>query len=89
MIPCGDAEDIHISGEKHQSVHAAGECHDQHDHETCSPFCVCACCGVQTTVPAMIQFALNADQNAFQHIPFGISEIAEVYYPIWQPPKVA
>ena len=64
---------------------------DQHNHtsqDTCSPLCICACCGINTinhfnSISILIASVKSISQNTF--LP---SEVIDITLPIWQPPKL-
>ncbi len=37
--------DIHKDERKQIKSELSGDCGNPHEHETCSPFCICFCCG--------------------------------------------
>ena len=84
LIPCGDdfgtcKEEIHF--------HASDD-HGDDDHEDhCSPFCACACCGVQLGSP--VKIALNYFAKSIEIADFtDIQQYSNSSPPIWHPPKV-
>ncbi len=91
VMPCADNEDGEILSEQ-----AAGYVADTHhsgheaDPEHCPPFCACTCCGqVFGTgfLQGTISFALPVAQQHFTA--YTSSFVSEVYFNIWQPPKIS
>ncbi|HEY8401156.1 MAG TPA: DUF6660 family protein [Cytophagaceae bacterium] len=86
ILPCTDGaeKDAHITFSQ------ALEGNHEHDHEdTCSPFCVCNCCG------PVVLFQFQGVNAEITPLPFtkhnefySYKETPSVYLPIWQPPKL-
>jgi len=88
MLPCGDNMECNV---KQEVKISAIDDHGEHDHaeEICTPFCTCSCCAasVYYSVLSKIQ-----TPNVFQSVKHRVPAIAynpEVYYAIWQPPKIS
>jgi hypothetical protein len=64
--------------------------HDENDHqESCSPFCMCSCCGQFYTQAYMsYTFELKECAASNQSTAIAISNFLKVYFVIWQPPKL-
>jgi len=89
ILPCGDQRDCNQS---EQTAITATTDHENHNHEqeTCTPFCICACCGSVFSnlyYPATLSLFVPTSsknlpvyQNAF---------VREIYFNIWQPPKIS
>ena len=64
--------------------------HNDTEKESCSPFCFCACCGIQIN-------QLNLPQVCFQNCIFISNPNCSIYkfsfqtvfYNIWQPPQLS
>jgi hypothetical protein len=73
-------------------ISAAGN-HEQHSHnteESCTPFCTCSCCAAPVFFVSYSKMQVN--KALFQTQKYSLYNIAlntEVYYSIWQPPKIA
>ena len=66
--------------------------HQQHNHteEACSPFCTCSCCAASafyaaTPKTTATKVFIQTDKYPLYSVAFN----TEVYYAIWQPPKLA
>ena len=95
LIPCGDGGGgfveiaNHLFGLEHQHVSD----HEQHSNgcgdDTCTPFCVCSCCSITTSIPANASFTGGYFTLIYQKLPSFESN----FYPsgfltsIWQPPR--
>jgi hypothetical protein len=91
IMPCTDMEtcenDVHII-----SISAHHHDHKEDHGDTCSPFCVCACCG------GIMGFILTSNNVLFDHPekinnPAFISNYNSIFnsayfYSFWQPPKI-
>ena len=90
-MPCTDAATCD------QDLHAKTSTQKHHDHkddqdDSCSPFCVCACCG------SVIGFVLSSNKVVFANpekinTPAFISNYNSIFnsayfYNFWQPPKI-
>jgi hypothetical protein len=64
--------------------------HSSHDHETesCSPFCICACCGSHTNVPHEFSMQFRIELTSSNQILNSVEDVSEVSLAIWQPPKL-
>ncbi len=89
LVPCGDNNEC--NEKQTMSISTTSE-HDNHKHdkESCTPFCICSCCGT-----SVINLNLVAPCSAIIPIPskeFPLYKLAlnsEIYSPIWQPPKIS
>lgn len=88
LAPCGDEIDCnnHIANKTEQTG-------DKHDHKTesCSPFCICACCSHISNI-----FSEKTDICKFNLILVAQAQpcsnetfISESHSNIWQPPKLS
>ena len=88
-LPCSDSKECNEKTETNISV--AGN-HQQHEHDTesCTPFCTCSCCSI--TVYYTSIFKMPSVKFKFLSVKYALQKTAlntEVYYSIWQPPKIA
>lgn len=89
-LPCTDREECSLTNVA-QTEHS----HEGHSHEKdhCTPFCICSCCGINTTIEIVPDFDFT--QLAYSlDIPKQVSHYKAVYTdnyfaPIWQPPKIS
>lgn len=90
-MPCTDANtcDTDFHSETTQTEHHN---HNEDHNDSCSPFCVCACCG------SVVGFVLTSNKVAFNatekiNNPALISNYDSIFnsayfYSFWQPPKI-
>ncbi|SDK17063.1 DUF6660 family protein [Flavobacterium noncentrifugens] len=88
--PCADGETI--SGNS-QSIALKKATHSHENQEdSCSPFCICSCCGVQIfhfAQPVVYHFATVLPVIKTQ-IPFYKTSFISGYFgSVWQPPQIA
>jgi hypothetical protein len=95
LIPCGDGgggivEIVnHFMGVEHQHVSD----HEQHSNgcgdDTCTPFCVCSCCSITTSIPANASFTSGYFTLIYQKLPSFKSNFYSSGFltSIWQPPR--
>lgn len=66
---------------------------EHHEEEGCSPFCQCACCGMQAfqyLYQRVSLFEKNYPTESirlFSHYQFSYAQ--EIFLTIWQPPKIS
>jgi len=89
LLGCKDKEEFAMAPSSTASIslHSPGTLEQEDD---CPPFCTCACCGVNKTVPS---FELQT-QPVNSVIPkrfslYHISFPKEISLSIWQPPKLS
>jgi len=84
-MPCTDVADFKQTGNLKITQPT---CSNPHEDETCSPFCVCFCCGsvaVNTTISTEIKIVEFNQEKTFKNNPIKIKNIS---FSIWQPPKI-
>lgn len=90
FYPCTDTENTIIASHAIEKNHD----HDTHSHsdheDTCPPFCVCNCCGLQML--NYVSYVTIEFPIPFQTIPlkesFYVSNLSDSYSgSIWQPPQ--
>jgi hypothetical protein len=90
ILPCGDQRDCNQT--EQSSVTTAVANHEKHSHkqETCTPFCICTCCGsVFSTLHYFANLSLFVPIFSNQ-LPVYQNDFArEIYFNIWQPPKIS
>ena len=85
-LSCTDAD---MGPKKVSTEISAGHSSASHEDETCSPFCICACCGSMA-----VHFAGKAPLK-IEEIVFGkyfLSQeknVINISFSVWQPPKIA
>ena len=97
LMPCGDYEQYGFHDHENVSPtldHVQTEGAHDHDHhdeaDTCSPFCICACCGVvynfEFNVVVLPEAAVQMDKK----FPSYASNIySNEFLFIWKPPKIS
>ena len=58
-----------------------------HSADSCSPLCMCQCCGGVTLAHEFL-LGLKANYTLHQKPLYTENSISEISYSIWQPPKV-
>ncbi|MBK6701355.1 MAG: hypothetical protein IPG55_16015 [Saprospiraceae bacterium] len=89
LMPCNDQYDCN---QELTSFEIKDSDHDTHHHETenCSPFCYCACCGSIYTYNSLpiyipiLKLVLSSDLCEYKN-----GYIQNIYFNIWQPPKIS
>ncbi len=91
-MPCADKE---ANNSAHMAAQFAAADMD-HSHEkqndSCSPFCICSCCGVQVlSYASAITYDFPVPAKTIKcPLPSYISVVASNFYgSIWQPPQIA
>lgn len=91
FYPCSDTDKTIMASVAMETAHEhENHAHDEH-HDTCPPFCVCNCCGLQ-----MLNYVSSVTFDfpiPFQTIPlkesFYVSNLSDTYAgSIWQPPQL-
>ncbi len=88
-LPCGDSMECNIKEEVKISVTDNHQEHN-HDAESCTPFCVCSCCAASAYYSPFSKSQVT--KIVFQPSMYPLYDVAfnaEVYYSIWQPPKIS
>ena len=86
VVPCSD----HVGQTEGRHLSEA-QGRDNHQHEECTPFCICACCGTPVVFGCNAPF-LNKITKAVQSPVFGffiIPLLSNRNIGFWQPPKIA
>lgn len=90
-MPCGDEADCGLNGaSKTEFVAATDHTSHQHEAETCSPFCICACCG-QNFVNNAYGSTIEIKPIVFAREQVSIYKgffTSDLCANIWQPPKI-
>lgn len=90
-MPCADLESCNLENQKRTfNSTTSSHSHQNDDTENCSPFCICACCGQSiATLFYPVNFVCHSP-NAIKTFPiYSSSAFPEVYFNIWQPPKIS
>lgn len=88
-LPCSDSKECNVKAEVKIS---SSTNHQEHNHtkEACTPFCTCSCCAASAFDSPLSK--IQATKVIFQSEKYSLYNVAsntEVYYSIWQPPKLA
>jgi hypothetical protein len=88
FVPCKDGKDM--SKGKVKTELTADQHHDDdtHHEDGCSPFCVCACCSLQSVHASILHFIPAANLLVTEYDLPGTDDVQELSRPIWQPPKL-
>ncbi|WP_157447121.1 DUF6660 family protein [Cytophaga aurantiaca] len=91
MMPCTDAvtceKDIHTKEQTATHQHN----HREDEADSCSPFCVCACCGVSGVIfssPKLFFIRTKKATTPVLASTYNSEFISTYYYTFWQPPKI-
>ncbi|RYE27541.1 MAG: hypothetical protein EOP45_00835 [Sphingobacteriaceae bacterium] len=89
LMPCQDKEDIAREFTAHYTIQKGHSGTDKCGQETCSPFCICACC---STVRALQQHAItqHLEKPVFKvYAALLTPALQQVSISIWQPPQLS
>jgi hypothetical protein len=85
-LACTDADVSHVSS---VSEISAAQSSDSHEDETCSPFCICACCG-SVAVHFSEKAPVKHQEFIFnRYFLSQESDVIDISFSVWQPPKIA
>lgn len=90
LMPCSDKDDCKYV-KTYKSALAATD-HSSHDNdvEKCSPFCMCACCGLSFNSSCFpTDLGLNFSTVVLKADFYTTSFVSEFSFSIWQPPKIS
>ncbi|WP_366086037.1 DUF6660 family protein [Hydrotalea sp.] len=88
-LPCGDRGEYNV---KNLAKISESTNHHGHKHssDACTPFCNCSCCAASAFHSPLLK--VQTDKVYFQSVKFPLHNEdcnTEVFYSIWQPPKLA
>jgi len=87
VLPCAD---VHSEKDTMPATMEQAADHHEHDNDLCTPFCVCTCCGTSVTNVFYTSIFSDIVPASSQDFPVYVSSfISEVYFNIWQPPKIS
>jgi hypothetical protein len=90
LLPCGDKSDCKDNSASHIEYGTTDHSDHPQDSETCSPFCICVCCGQTINFLSFQQLAFNINPVSEKQIIFyRQSVLQEITSAIWQPPKIS
>ena len=85
-LPCND--EIENQGAAFSQISKVEQKKSQ-EAESCSPICLCSCCGQSVVEPQFVTFEVKipaiAVENQLANYPFSLEHRAQS---IWQPPKL-
>jgi len=92
-LPCGDVEDCKVVDYDKIAFSETNHSTHQEDTETCSPFCICACCGTNIVLNFSFSPLISEIEQCFLSEKvkvnfYNTSFISDFYGNIWQPPKI-
>jgi hypothetical protein len=88
-LPCGDKVECSAKAQVKISTSTNHQDH-KHSSEACTPFCNCSCCAASAFNAPLLK--VQAAKIYFQSVKFPLHNEdcnTEVFYSIWQPPKIA
>lgn len=89
FVPCTDSISPNQESQSLSTSHQESRNHKQHS-DFCSPLCVCSCCG---TVVAQIEAdsgieTYQEQTSTLKESIFKQNLPTDLYYSIWEPPKI-
>lgn len=87
LQPCTDKDECKHPGTEHAASTNPSTHHE--DTETCSPLCMCACCGTPCgfiSFQAQLEPSVPLVNRAIAD--YKSSFVKDVFFSIWQPPKL-
>lgn len=87
FVPCAEADMISVgSTEQTEHEHTDGD----HEHDDCTPFCSCDCCGVPIVVPVLFWFEVNEFECNFSFSFYYSFQYSFDYTDgVWYPPTLS
>jgi hypothetical protein len=87
IMPCGDEFEPDFSSSN--KISKISHSDTQNSNESCSPICLCTCCGQSIVKPSLAVFQIQIpfiqlDKN----IPNTLLDVEQRARNIWQPPKL-
>lgn len=91
LLPCNDMGDCKSMDAGAHTEYATSDHSDhQSDSETCPPLCVCVCCGQSVvSVFSASEFTRNLTPSEKVYPALASDFYPEVFFKIWQPPKIS
>jgi hypothetical protein len=87
LIPCDDDANDH-SDQQGILVPQDGDLDGHADFDFCSPLCSCHCCHSHITPPVFLSFITDI-QYSQEFSSYYEDHLSSIFFPIWQPPKIA
>lgn len=84
-VPCSDGLSVNENEVAHSQNHE-----DEKSTDFCTPFCTCSCCGAQYNIVKfdILNFS-PITKTFFEKISTDQYSVSfEIFYGIWQPPKI-
>jgi hypothetical protein len=85
---CTDNHDRVSKCQKKEQVVQA-DAGNQHEEETCSPLCVCSCCGSVAVTFKYFDTNLCRVFVPYRHVVPAEFMLNDISFSVWQPPKLA
>jgi len=88
-LPCNDSKES--TGKSEVKISAiANHPQDNHDNDSCSPFCSCACCHASVFYQALpFSYIPKPVFQTKEYPVYSSSFYPEISFSIWQPPKLS
>jgi hypothetical protein len=85
-IPCVD-EIIHIEKSMLENTTPQGHSCNHEDQDSCSPFCVCSCCGIVVVLTNIIFDSQPVFIQETEFLSIYTETSSNFFQSFWQPPK--
>lgn len=86
-LPCSD--ELEVQAFEQKTIAKVEHNKASGSTESCSPICLCTCCGQSVVEPQLVTFQLKSTtfvaQNRMASYQFSVEQITQN---IWQPPKL-
>lgn len=90
LLPCGDRQECTLFLENPAISTSSDHENHEHENEYCSPFCLCSCCGLSMNKECVEITYLNSIARLPSSIPqYEEKAPRDIYFSIWQPPKIS
>jgi hypothetical protein len=86
VLPCSDDANCNQDNVEQIADHSDHE----HEEDTCTPFCVCTCCGSVGFTVSIPFFDIQIEKYEITQsvISYDPHFISSYHYSFWQPPKI-
>jgi hypothetical protein len=86
-IPCSDRA-VQPSGRSANIIQTKAASTRNAHTDSCSPFCICACCATTRVQSEPVEYSLHNIDNAITHTAFYSSFVQQCSFAVWQPPQL-
>jgi len=83
--PCQDDCSYLLTNNTNNS---ASHTHSEQDCNTCTPFCICNCCHVNTIITLKTYFKATETIPVVISSVYKVISLKDIIFSIWQPPKI-